>query len=132
VHLFGPEDRLRERRLTVSLSDPAGGSVIAAALAWLQGTLLGTIATTLAIVAVSWVGLLMLAGRLDIRRGMTVIAGCFVLFGASSIAAGIRAFIGDGDHAAIAALPPAPPVPQPPPPPPRNADPYAGAAVPRP
>jgi hypothetical protein len=36
---------------------------------WLQGTLLGTIATTVAIIAVSWVGMLMLMGRFEIRRG---------------------------------------------------------------
>lgn len=59
----GAEDRLRERRLTLSLSDPAGASVIAVAVNWLQGTLLGTIATTIAVIAVSWVGMLMLAGR---------------------------------------------------------------------
>ena len=100
-------------------------------MSWLQGTLLGTIATTIAIIAVSWVGLLMLMGRLDIRRGMTVIAGCFVLFGASSIAAGIRGAVGGPDVMAAAAVPP--PVAPPPVPaasPPANADPYAGASVP--
>ena len=109
-----------------------GASAIVAAVAWLQGTLLGTVATTVAIVAVSWVGMLMLAGRLEIRRGLTVIAGCFVLFGASAIAGGIQGAVGGPDMATAAYVPPAvaPPVPQPPPPRPANPDPYAGASVP--
>jgi type IV secretory pathway VirB2 component (pilin) len=132
VHLRGPADRLRERGLTGSLSDPAGASVIVAALGWLQGTLLGTIATTIAIIAVSWVGMLMLAGRVDIRRGLTVIAGCFVIFGASSIVAGLRSFTGGEELAAAPSVPPVAPPPMPQPGPHRSADPYAGASVPRP
>lgn len=73
-----------------SLSNAPGSSVLVAAVSWLEGTVLGTIATTVAIVAVSWVGMLMLAGRMDIRRGLTVILGCFVIFGASSIRGGLR------------------------------------------
>jgi type IV secretory pathway VirB2 component (pilin) len=130
VRLRGAEDRVRRgRRLTASLSDPAGASVIVAAASWLQGTLLGSIATTVAVIAVSWVGMLMLAGRLEIRRGLTAIAGCFILFGATSIAAGIRGALGSGGTEIAAAPPPpvAPPVQ--PPPMPRNADPYAGASA---
>ncbi len=73
-----------------SLSNAPGSSTLVAAASWLQGTLLGTIATTVAIIAVAWVGLLLLLGRLEIRRGLTVIAGCFILFGATAIAGGIR------------------------------------------
>lgn len=125
----GGEARLRGRRLTGSLSDPAGASVIVAAVGWLEGTLLGTLATSIAVIAVSWVGMLMLAGRLEIRRGLTTIAGCFLVFGASAIAGGIQAFAGlDGAEMAYVAPPVAPPVP--PPPPVRSADPYAGAALP--
>lgn len=70
--------------------DPAGSGVIVAAASWLQGTLLGTVATVAAVVAVAAVGFLMLTGRIDWRRGAIVILGCFVLFGAASIVAGIR------------------------------------------
>jgi type IV secretion system protein VirB2 len=56
---------------------------------WLQGTLLGTLATAVALIAVASVGFLLLSGRIDVRRGAQVIFGCFVLFGASTIAAGI-------------------------------------------
>jgi type IV secretion system protein VirB2 len=37
------------------------------------------------------VGLFMLTGRLNWRYGATVILGCFILFGAASIVAGIQA-----------------------------------------
>ena len=97
-------------------------------MSWLQGTLLGTLATTIAIIAVAWVGMLMLAGRLEIRRGLTTVAGCFLLFGASAIAGGIQAFVGGGGTELAYVPPVAPPVQ--PPPPTRNADPYAGAALP--
>jgi type IV secretory pathway VirB2 component (pilin) len=114
----------------VSLSDAPGSSALVAAVTWLQGTLLGTIATTVAIVAVSWVGMLMLMGRLEIRRGLTVIAGGFVLFGASAIAGGIQSFVGRGEAEIAYVPPPAAPPPPVPPPLPRNPDPYAGASMP--
>src|SRR4030081_581520 len=70
--------------------DPAGSSPLIAALDWVQGTLLGNLATTAAVIAVAAVGFLMLTGRLDWRRGLTVVVGCFVIFGAVAIVAGIR------------------------------------------
>ena len=73
-----------------SLSDPAGSGVIVSAVRWLEGTLLGTIATVVAVIAVATVGLLMLTGRINWRYGATVILGCFILFGAASIVAGIQ------------------------------------------
>lgn len=72
------------------VGDPAGSSPIIAALDWVQGTLLGNLATTAAVIAVAAVGFLMLTGRIDWRRGLTVVIGCFILFGAVSIVAGIR------------------------------------------
>jgi type IV secretion system protein VirB2 len=74
----------------------------------------------------------MLSGRLDLRRGLVVLAGCFVVFGAPVIAAGLR---GDGGNSAteLASAPPPLVIPALPA---RNAlsgdpiDPYAGAAVP--
>ena len=73
-----------------SLSDPAGSGAIVSAVRWLQGTLLGTVATVVAVIAVATVGLLMLTGRINWRYGATVILGCFILFGAASIVAGIQ------------------------------------------
>jgi type IV secretion system protein VirB2 len=70
--------------------DPAGSNPILGAVNWLQGTLLGNVATALAVIAVGATGLMMLTGRIDWRRGATVILGCFILFGAASIVAGIQ------------------------------------------
>lgn len=70
--------------------DPAGSNVVVGALSWVQGTLLGTVATVAAVIAVAAIGFLMLTGRLNWRYGATVILGCFVLFGAGAIVAGIR------------------------------------------
>ncbi len=73
-----------------SYSDPAGSGVLVGAMQWLQGTLLGTVATVAAVIAVASVGFLMLTGRMNWRYGVTVIFGCFILFGAASIVAGIQ------------------------------------------
>lgn len=72
------------------MQDPEGSSVIINAVNWLQGTLLGTVATTVAVIAVAVVGFMMLTGRINWRHGAVVILGCFILFGAASIVAGIR------------------------------------------
>jgi len=73
-----------------TMADPQGSGVIVSAVRWLEGTLLGTIATVVAVIAVASVGLLMLTGRINWRYGATVILGCFILFGAASIVAGIQ------------------------------------------
>lgn len=73
-----------------NLGDPQGSGPIVSAVQWLQGTLLGTVATVVAVIAVACVGFLMLTGRLRWRYGAVVILGCFILFGAASIVAGIR------------------------------------------
>ncbi|RVU06435.1 hypothetical protein EOE18_06375 [Novosphingobium umbonatum] len=70
--------------------DPAGSGPLVGAVRWLQGTLLGTLATVVAVVAVAAVGLGMLSGRVNWRHGASVIVGCFILFGAASIVAGIQ------------------------------------------
>jgi type IV secretion system protein VirB2 len=73
-----------------TVGDPAGSGVLVSAVRWLQGTLLGTVATVVAIIAVAAVGFMMLTGRINWRYGATVIVGCFILFGAASIVAGIQ------------------------------------------
>ena len=120
----------------ISLADsPAGSSVLVAAISWLQDVLLGTVATSVAVIAVAAIGFGMLTGRVNIRHGATVILGCFILFGASTIVNGLRyAASGVGGDAAPPVV-----VAQPPPPPPPHVqptgvpapyDPYAGASVP--
>jgi type IV secretion system protein VirB2 len=71
-------------------TDPQGSGVIISAVRWLQDTLLGTVATVVAVIAVAVVGLMMLTGRINWRHGAVVILGCFILFGAASIVAGIQ------------------------------------------
>ena len=71
-------------------ADPQGSGPIVAALGWLQGTLMGNVATAVAVMAVAAVGFMMLTGRMNWRFGATVIIGCFVLFGAGAIVTGIQ------------------------------------------
>lgn len=74
--------------------DPQGSGALLGAVNWLQGTLLGNVATAVAVVAVAAVGFMMLTGRMNWRYGATVVVGLFILFGASSIVAGIRSAAG--------------------------------------
>jgi len=71
-------------------SDPAGSGPILGALKWVEGTLLGNLATTAAVIAVAVVGLMMLTGRIEWRRGVTVVVGAFIVFGAVAIVEGMR------------------------------------------
>lgn len=115
--------------------DPAAPNVFAAAVLWLDGTLLGSAATMLSVLAVALVGFLLMSGRIDVRRAVRVIAGCFVLFGASSITAGIVRSL-ESDMRAPEAVPVPPALPLYPAAAARTAapavhyDPYAGAALP--
>lgn len=117
--------------LNSSNTDP-----IHSALAWLQGTLLGTVATAVAVIAIASVGILLLTGRMDVRRAGQVVFGCFIIFGSSTIASGILGAgqgVGTGADLAQAVPPPAPQLPQPSAIPNLAAtpyDPYAGAALP--
>jgi type IV secretion system protein VirB2 len=70
--------------------DPAGSGVILGAVNWVQGTLLGAVATSVAVIAVAGCGFMMLTGRMNWRYGGMVILGTFILFGASAIVGGIR------------------------------------------
>lgn len=113
-------------------SSPPETSAVLNALRWIEGVLLGPLATSLAVLAVAAVGLMMLSGRLNLRRGATVILGCFIVFGAATIARGLREGVATttaaapAPPAAGASFVPAPPTPEPAPAP---EDPYAGAAV---
>ena len=79
---------------TAWAADPAGSGPIVSALGWLRDTLLGNVATAVAVIAVAMVGFMMLTGRMNWRFGATVILGCFILFGAASIIAGIQSTAG--------------------------------------
>lgn len=74
--------------------DPAGSGPVVGAVNWLQGTLLGNVATAVAVIAVAAVGFMMLTGRINWKYGATVVLGLFILFGAASIVGGIRSVAG--------------------------------------
>lgn len=112
-----------------SLFDAGSGSTIGGAVSWLTGTLLGSVATLLCVLAVAVIGFAMLSGRLQIRRGAYVVLGCFVLLGAPIIASAFLSMVGSQagvteqradsvkEPVPRAALPPA------------DYDPYAGASL---
>ncbi|MEO0463542.1 MAG: TrbC/VirB2 family protein [Pseudomonadota bacterium] len=79
---------------SLALAQPAAGAAgdpVTSALVWMQGILLGPIATTLAVMAVAGVGFMMLTGRMNWRYGATVIVGVFIIFGAPRLVATISA-----------------------------------------
>ncbi len=107
------------------LTDPRGASVLVEAARWINDALLGTVATAIAVIAIALVGFAMLSGRVDWRRGMLVIFGCFLLFGARPIVGGLMPQ-GDAFVPIVSApLPPSAGPPQQEP----VYDPYAGAAL---
>lgn len=113
-----------------SLFDKPAEPVLGGASEWTQGVLGGSFATSLCVIAIALLGLLLLAGRLHVRRGVQVVLGCFLLLGAGLLAgelqqvAGSVAGEGSGEEIIIPA-----PTAAPSPPPPANYDPYAGASL---
>lgn len=111
-------------------------NALTAAVGWLEGVFLGSVATTLAVIAVATMGFLMITGRIDVRRAAQVVFGCFIIFGASTIASGLMAAArgGGGGEIELANAPPPPQLPAPaaavPVAPAQPYDPYAGAALP--
>ena len=118
-----------------STLDAASPNAFVAAVQWLNGTLTGALATAVAIIAVASLGMLLLVGHLDTRRAGRIIFGCFIIFGASTIASGILDAVQGTEADTDFALSTPPPPPQLPPSPAPHAssnpyDPYAGAALP--
>lgn len=72
------------------VNSPQGSGPIIGAVNWVQGTLLGNVATAAAVIAVAIIGFMMLTGRMNWKHGLTVIVGCFILFGAATIVGGIQ------------------------------------------
>jgi type IV secretory pathway VirB2 component (pilin) len=81
------------------MSLPANNALVAASQ-WLADVATGSIAVGAATIAVAGVGFAMLAGRVDLRRGATVILGCFILFAAPSLANGFVQWANGGISAA--------------------------------
>ncbi len=83
---------LHTAALAQQTAGDAGGGPIVDALNWMQGILLGPVATSLAVMAVAGVGFMMLTGRMNWRYGGTVIVGVFIIFGAPRLVSSISAF----------------------------------------
>ncbi|QNO26376.1 TrbC/VirB2 family protein [Sphingopyxis sp. OPL5] len=104
-------------------------NALVAASQWLADVATGSISLVAATIAVAGIGFGMLAGRVHLRRGATVILGCFILFAAPSLANGFVQWAnGGGDAVPQAAM--APPLPLTPAPPPAQLSaPYAGPSL---
>jgi type IV secretion system protein VirB2 len=107
-------------------------AAIPAAIQWIVTTLLGGVATGVAVLAVAFLGFGMMFGHLDWRTGTRVVLGIFILFGAPMITRELAA-LARGDEVAapgqvaVGAVPSRPAVPKNAP----AADPYAGAGLPQ-
>ena len=71
------------------LFQPAAPKPVESSLSWIESVLFGQVALSLCVLAVAMIGMLMLTGRLPVRRGLMVAIGCFVLLGAPTIAYGV-------------------------------------------
>lgn len=104
--------------------------VLPTASDWLVQLVTGSLATSIAILAIAFIGFGMLRGRIDMRRGATTLIGCFILFGAPAIAAALSDLARDDPStAAIPTEPSIDPVANAPTVPKPQSDPYAGAAL---
>ena len=114
-----------------SLFDKPAQPVLGAAGEWTQGALGGTFATTLCVIAIAILGLLLLSGRLQVRRSVEVVLGCFLLLGAGLLAVQLQqlangaagTYRAGGEQVILPAPVETPPLP------PANYDPYAGASL---
>jgi hypothetical protein len=61
----------------MSWSGAAASSAVEPAIRWLQGTSRGPVAAIVAVIAVATIGFMMLTGRIDVRRAVRVVLGCF-------------------------------------------------------
>lgn len=113
-----------------SLFEAGGRAPMAESARWIEGVMLGEIALGLCVIAVAFIGALMLNGRLPLREGGQIVVGCFVLLCAPAIAAG---FVERGTGViGLSGLPPtaAAPIESPRPDlPPASFDPIAGASL---
>lgn len=115
--------------ITPSLFDAPTDHPIAAGSDWMSQLIGGTATTTICVLAVAFLGFMMMSGRSAIRDGIRIVIGCFVLLGAPTIAFSLLHLADGAQQQPILE----PTVAGPPPPtpklPPANYDPYAGASL---
>lgn len=100
------------------------------AVQWIMATIAGPAGTAAAVIGVAFIGLATLSGRLQVKRAGLTLVGCFILFGAPQIAAGLLLAIAAGSTGVGASSPVTAPAYAPAKPSPSVYDPYAGASVP--
>ena len=105
------------------------GGALRGLAAWLDSLLAGSLMITICSIAIAVLGVAMLTGRFEIRRGARVILGCFVVLGASAIAAGLVGQPATSVTAFEAPLTPPAPAALPPKKSRMTDDPYAGASL---
>ncbi len=117
----------------MTVAEPDTPSVILAAIAWIEALLTGTFAVAAGTVAVAGIGFGLLTGWIDLRRAGQAVLGCFILFGAPTVArelAGLARIAAPTSAEVPAAEAPVPPAPRDLPAPTNPFDPYTGAKVP--
>ncbi|MEP1833869.1 MAG: TrbC/VirB2 family protein [Hyphomonas sp.] len=116
--------------LSSSLLTPRSPGALEAAVAWMTGTLLGTVATTLCVLAIAFLGIMLLTGRFAIREGFRIVLGCFIVLGAPILAAAFSGAFQQMTPSDPALVPPVVAAEEPRGElPPADYDPYAGASL---
>lgn len=119
--------------MTLSTGSDANNSALADAVHWIESSLTGSVATSIAVIALAVSAIAMLQGRVDIGRLGKVALGAFILFGSPFLANELVHSLSSRDPIdtqianAGQSISPAPTIP-------KNApvnDPYAGASVPQ-
>lgn len=119
--------------MTLSTGSGANNSALTGAVHWIESSLTGSAATSIAVIALALSAIAMLQGRVDIGRLGKVALGAFILFGSPFLASELVRSLSARDPVsaqisnARPSISPAPTVP-------KNApvnDPYAGASVPQ-
>lgn len=115
--------------MAADLSAPMSPGALVTAANWLQQVVAGNAAMMLGVIAVAVLGLAMFNGQLPVRRGLVVVAGCFLLFGAPSIGGALLGLPSNGSTEVGAAAGEVVPKPVSLPTVPPERDPYAGAGL---
>jgi type IV secretion system protein VirB2 len=68
-----------------------GQGAIAGSVNWIEDIILGSVAISIATIAVAFLGMAMLNGRLDTRLAVRTAVGAFLIFGSAGVAKGIMA-----------------------------------------
>lgn len=80
-------------------------TAIEASTSWVESLLFGPVALSLMTLAVAVFGFRLLLGHGTLREAATILAGCFVLVGASQLSAFLRPDPSQTTYSAVSAIP---------------------------